>query len=155
MKERSVRPASYRTSLATILDSAAIPYGVTLTVWASGAAVQHERGAPQIYEIFLFVLGGMVAYSALALASARVLERGAAGSPGPQMALTGALHLLSIGAAVGVVALVARIDSWVAWPLGGFAGIGLYLTLAGVEYALAPLLPLARQAPRGREGEGD
>lgn len=111
----------------------------------------HFRGNPEVYEIFLFVLGGMAAYSVLALASAPVLRHGAAGSPGPQMALTGLLHLLSIGAAVGSVALLSQIDSWVAWLLGGFSGIGLYLGLAGVEFALAPLVPLAREAPRESE----
>lgn len=154
MPEHPQKPAPYRKSIATILHSAAIPYGVTLTVWASGAALVHFQGNPKIYDIFLFVLGGMGAYSVLALASAPVLRHGAGGSPGPQMALTGILHLLSIGAAVGAVTLIAKIDSWVAWPLGGFAGIGLYLALAGVEFALAPLVPLARGAPRGEE-DGD
>ena len=155
MPQRDRKPAAYRTSVATILRSAAIPYGVTLTVWASGAALTHFRGTPAIYEIFLFVIGGMGGYSILVLTSASVLQHGAAGSPGPQMALTGVMHLLSIGAAVGVVTLVARIDSWIAWPLGGFAGIGLYLGLAGLEFALAPLMPLAREAPRegGDESE--
>ena len=151
MPDAHRKPAPYRKSIATILHSAAVPYGVTLTVWASGAALVHFRGGPNVYEIFLFVLGGMAAYSALALASAPVLRHGAAGSPGPQMALTGLLHLLSIGAAVGAVTLIGRVESWVAWPLGGFAGIGLYLGLVGVEFALAPLLPLAREAPRGPE----
>jgi hypothetical protein len=146
-------PGSYRVSLATILHSSAVPYGVTLTVWGSGAALIHFRGNPAIYEIFLFVFGGMAAYSVLALASARVLRHGAAGSPGPQMALTGILHLLSIGAAIGAVTLLAKLSSWIAWPLGGFAGIGLYLGLASVEYALAPLLPLAREAPRAEDDE--
>jgi hypothetical protein len=154
MAEHPHRPAPYRKSIATILHSAAIPYGVTLTVWASGAALVHFQGNPRIYDIFLFVFGGMGAYSVLAIASAPVLRHGAGGSPGPQMALTGILHLLSIGAAVGAVSLVAEIDSWIAWPLGGFAGIGLYLGLAGVEFALAPLVPLAREAPRD-EGRRD
>jgi hypothetical protein len=155
MLEPHRKPAPYRTSIATILRSAAIPYGVTLTVWASGAALTHFRGTPTIWEIFLFVIGGMGGYSLLVLASAPVLKHGAAGSPGPQMALTGVMHLFSIGAAVGIVTLLARIDSWIAWPLGGLAGIGLYLGLAGLEFALAPLMPLAREAPRegGEESE--
>jgi hypothetical protein len=63
------------------------------------------------------------------------------------MALTGTLHLLSIGAALGSVAMTAEIESWAAWPLGGFLGIGLYLMLVGVEYAVAPALPLAPHMP--------
>jgi hypothetical protein len=155
MPEDPRKPASYRISIATILTSAAVPYGVTLTVWASGAMLAHFDGHPKVYEIFLFVFGGMIGYSVLALASTRVLEHGAAGSPGPQMALTGLLHLLSIGAAVGAVMAVAQISSWVVWPLGGFVGIGLYLGLAGVEFALAPLMPLARELPRSGSDDAD
>lgn len=154
MAEPHSKSARYRMSIATILQSAAVPYGVTLTVWASGAVLVHFRGDPKVYDIFLFVLGGMAGYSALAVVSAPVLRHLRPGSPGPQMALTGVLHLLSIGAAVGAVTLIGKISSWIAWPLGGFAGIGLYLGLAGVEFALAPRLPLAREAPRGEEDAG-
>lgn len=132
--------------MATILQAAAVPYGVTLTIWASGAALIHFHGNPAI-----FVIGGMAGYSIGALTVFRALERMSPASPGPQMALTGVLHLISIGTALGAVTLVAKISSWLAWPLGGFAGIGLYLALVGVEYLLAPLLPLAREMPREDE----
>jgi hypothetical protein len=48
------------------------------------------------------------------------------------------LHILSIGGALGAVTLIAEIDSWIAWPAGGFAGVGLYLMLVGLEYMLVP-----------------
>ncbi len=151
MPSRSQATKRYEESLATILQAAAVPYGVTLTIWASGAALIHFRGNPAIFEIFLFVIGGMAGYSIGALTVFRALERMSSASPGPQMALTGVLHLISIGTALGAVTLVAKISSWLAWPLGGFAGIGLYLALVGVEYLLAPLLPLAREMPREDE----
>jgi hypothetical protein len=94
------------------------------------------------------VLGGMCGYATLTLGVVGALQRMSPQAPGAQMALTGMLHLVSIGVAVGAVTLLAKIDSWVAWPLGGFAGIGLYLGLVGLELMLAPLLPVARRAPR-------
>jgi hypothetical protein len=139
----------YAASLAVVLQSAAVPYGVTLTVWASGASVSHFRGAPKIFEIFLFVLGGVAGYTTVGLFVARALQRLTAGSSGPRMVVTGMLHLISIGIALGTVTLIGEIRSWIAWPLGGFGGISLYLTLVAAEYALAPRLSRARR-PRGQ-----
>lgn len=138
--------------MSRILESAAIPYGITLTVWGSGAVLAHFRGQPALYEIFLFLLGGMGGYALLATLFARSLQHARGARPGVAMALTGTLHVLAIGGAVGAVALVAKIESWVAWPLGGLVGIALYLALAGVEYALAPLLPLARESEESNPG---
>jgi hypothetical protein len=128
----------YSASLATVLQSAAVPYGITLTVWASGASIDHFRGPPKIYEIFLFVLGAVAAYAALALAVAQALRKASRGPAGQRMAVTGTLHVVSIGVALGAVTLIGEIQSWAAWPLGGFAGIGLYLAVVGLEYAWAP-----------------
>ena len=128
-------PAPYRHSLATVLTSAAVPYGVTLTVWASGASLSHFRGAPKLFEIFLFALGGVAGYACAAAAVTRVVANPP--PPAPRaMAVTGMLHALSIGVALGAVSLIANVESWVAWPLGGFAGIGAYLAVVGIEYSL-------------------
>ena len=109
MAPRHDSPRRYEASLATILKTAAVPYGVTLTVWASGAALTHLRGSPNILDIFLFVIGGMAGYTAVALAVVRALEHSGPASPGAQMALTGLLHLVSIGAAVGAVTMIAHV----------------------------------------------
>jgi hypothetical protein len=127
----------YTASLAVVLQSAAVPYGVTLTVWASGASVGHFRGAPTIFEIFLFALGGVAGYTTVALGVERAIRRRPAPRPGRNMLTTGMLHVVSIGVALSAATLVGRIESWVAWPLGGFAGIGLYLALVGAEHAFA------------------
>ena len=138
----------YATSLAAVLRSAAVPYGVTLTVWASGASVSHYRGAPRIFEIFLFALDGVAGYTTTALSPGRAGRLLPAAPPGPRMLVTGMLHAVAVGVALGAVTLIGQVESWVAWPLAGFAGIGLYLTLVGAEHALAPRLsPGLRGSP--------
>lgn len=140
MLDRAEDPAPFRESLATVLQSAAVPYGVTLTVWASGASLSHFRGSPRLVEIFLFAFGGVAGY---ACAAATILSLRSRRRPVPRaMIVAGMLHALSIGVALGAVSLIAKIDGSVAWPLGGFAGIGLYLTVVGVEYSL-----VARRRP--------
>jgi hypothetical protein len=59
--------------------------------------------------------------------------------------LAGVLHWFAIGAAVGAVALIAEIPSWVAWRLGMFAA---------TTYLLGASLQLAVLSARsGREAE--
>ena len=62
----------YAAAVATILQTAAVPYGVTLTVWGSGALVMHFRGRPKVFEVFLFALGGIAGYTLATLPTALV-----------------------------------------------------------------------------------
>jgi hypothetical protein len=70
----------------------------------------------------------------------RPIRRQESAAPGPEISLTGMLHPLSIGVALGGATLVGQVQSWVAWPLGGLCGIALYLLLVGLEYALVSAL---------------
>jgi hypothetical protein len=127
----------YPAALGTIVHSAAVPYGITLTVWGSGALVMHFRGPPRVFEVFLFVLGGVVGYALATMPAIGVTRTRQPSVPGSHLVLAGMLHPLAIGAALGSVTLVAMIQGWVAWPLGGLCGIAVYLLLVGVEYAFA------------------
>ena len=46
------------------------------------------------------------------------------------------IQAAAIGAAIGTVTLLALMDSWITWPLGGFAATALYLAVASIEPAL-------------------
>ena len=128
---------NYPAALATIVHSAAVPYGITLTVWGSGALVMHYRGQPEVFEVFLFVLGGVGGYALATMPAIATIRTRQPAVSGSKLVLAGTLHPLAIGAALGSVTLVAMIHGWVAWPLGGLCGIAVYLLLVGVEYTLA------------------
>jgi hypothetical protein len=49
------------------------------------------------------------------------------------------LHWFAIGAAVGVVALIADIPSWVAWPLAMFAATTVNLLGASLQLAVVSM----------------
>jgi hypothetical protein len=127
----------YRGSLATILETSAVPYGLSLATWGSGTAVEHFRGAPQLWEIFAFLLGGLSGYALATVGVLRELPETPKAAPGTRMALAGLLHVIAAGAAVGVASLAGEISNWVAWPLAGLGGILTYLTLAAAEYRFA------------------
>lgn len=126
----------YVRALSAALDTAALPYGYTLTVWASGQATIHHRGAPNVGQIALFVAGAAVAYGALRMV-AREREREVSGQIGsPHVLRAGAVHVVAIAAAIGLAALLARIGSGAAWPLASFAATLAYILVSTVELLL-------------------
>ena len=60
---------------------------------------------------------------------------------------TGVIHVATIAAAVGAVALIALIGSGVVWPLGGFLATLVYLFGSGVGMALHERKALGADSP--------
>ena len=69
-----------------------LPYGYTLSIWAAGAIAAMHFGAPQMLDIFLFVLGALTSYIALALLT--YSTGGRSPSPVRGMALLNALAVI-------------------------------------------------------------
>jgi hypothetical protein len=75
-------------------------------------------------------------FGLLALLSRGVLTATESLDHAPDRMLAGAMHWLAAGAAVGCVALVARLHGWEAWPLGSFAATSVYILGASLQLAL-------------------
>ncbi len=113
------------------------PYGYTLTIWTSGAVLTHARGVPSTIDALLFMVGAVAGFALVGVgafggltARVRVEER--------QPALWAGLHVLSIGAAIGLATLIAHLlENPGAWPLGGFAATATYLVVLAAQLALA------------------
>jgi hypothetical protein len=122
--------------LATVLRSAAVPYGYTVTVWASGMMLTRERGLPSVGEVFLFMLGAVTGFTLLGL-----IVRLTGGMPFEPshgaLRRTGMIQVVAVGAALGSATLAALIHGGIAWPLGGFVATATYLSLATLELTLA------------------
>jgi hypothetical protein len=130
-------PRTLRRCFATIVSASAAPYGYTLTIWCSGALLLDARGAPHVWEVFLFLAGGVIAFAALWLVGRSAIERSKPVPQGSARAFAGVLDLFAVGAAVGSAALIALVRSFVAWPLASFAATVIYLTFASVQLAIA------------------
>lgn len=127
----------YLRGVDAALRGAALPYGYTLTVWATGAALIHSHGNPTVGQLFLFPLGASLAYGTLRIISHRVggTQRDIAGSP--HVFRAGFIHVGGIGLGIGAAALIARIGSGAAWPLATFGSTAVYLAATSVEIALS------------------
>jgi hypothetical protein len=123
-------------ALGTVLRGSAVPYGYTLTVLSSHSILSHSHGAPTIFDILLFVIGAIAAFTLLALVSSRFSPR-----PLPtsrrDMIRAGSIHVFAIGAAFGATVLIGLIPGVLAWLLGAFAATSLYLALASLEIDVA------------------
>ena len=125
------------SAFATMLEASAAPYGYTIAIWSSGALLIHYRTAPDVGEVFLFVAGAVVGFTLLGLVGRRAVETAKALGQGPARVWAGILDWFAVGLAVGAVALLAQIESWVAWPLGSFSATTVYFAAASLQLGLA------------------
>jgi hypothetical protein len=137
------RPRSFGltlgAALATVVASSAVPYGYTVTLWSSGALLMGSHGTPQVAEVFAFVAGALAGFGLMALVAHRTLGRAELLDEDGDRVLAGTLNVLATGGAVGVVALIAEIRSWEAWPLSAFAATALYLLMASLQLAVVAI----------------
>ena len=128
---------AYLRALETALHGAGLPYGYAVTVWSTGAMVTGAHGVPSVGRVFLFAAGAAAAYGALRFSTkATEGEAETQLTRSPRLLRAGAIHLAAIGLAIGSAALIAQINSDVAWLLAPFAATVLYLGVSSVEKAL-------------------
>jgi hypothetical protein len=126
----------YESGLDAALHGAGLPYGYTLTVWASGQVMIDGHGKPGVASALAVVLGAAAAFGALKF-GVRGADPDTSASQlaaDPHVVRTGVIHVTTIAAAFGAVALIALIPTAVVWPLGALAATGIYL--AGTGFAL-------------------
>ena len=127
------RPSA-RMSLAAVLGSAAIPYGVTIVVSSEILLLRRYNGEPGLGTIFGFALGSVVGYACVAQASRSHRENTSQATAARRMRDTGSLHFVGVGGALLVSTALAHLDSWWAWPVTGAVGISTYLCLVALQY---------------------
>lgn len=127
--------ARYVAALTTIVRSSAIPYGYTLTIWATGSVVEHRHGSPGVGDVLLFVLGAVAGFMVVALGVRSRRSEPLNDAP-RDFTRTGVIQIVAVGVAVGAAALTSEISSGVVWPLGAFLATLLYLLLAALELVL-------------------
>ncbi len=127
----------YGRNLRTAVGASGAPYGYTLMTWTTGALLVHARGLPTTLNALLFMVGAVVAFGfvgSLAFGGVRARFQ----EQPRRSALWGNFHFFSVGAAIGIAALIARfIDNDMAWPLTPFFGTVVYLLVLGAEFAAA------------------
>lgn len=129
---------NYRKRLRMTVGSSAAPYGYTLAIWTSGASLMNVRGVPDMLATLAFMAGAVLGFALVGALAFGGITRHFDRSPGEASLVWGALHFFSVGAAIGAATLVAHfVQSFAAWPLGGFLATATYLLVAGAESTAA------------------
>lgn len=133
-----------RAAVGTIATASAAPYGYTVSLWSSGALLTHFHGVPGVAAVFLFLAGALLGWAMVGACAHGALRTAAPISPGPGHVVTGLLHWFAVGAAAGVVALLAPMASSVAWLLGSFCATLVFMLCASLQLAIVTGLASGR-----------
>lgn len=112
-------------------------FGFSLTIGGVALILADLHGSPKVAEVFLLIGGAAAAMIAISAVSTRGFRSDTA-DPLPERAQMrgSALNFISVG--MGLLAAWGAgeiLDGGVAWAVGGFVGILLYLTFESLEYA--------------------
>ncbi len=128
----------YRKNLRAAVGSSAGPYGFTLATWGAGAVLMSTHGIPGLLAILTFLAGAVLGFAFVGVLAFGGVEKHFDQDHGDAPLVWGSFHFLSVGLAIGVAALVGHlVESFFAWPVGGFLFTSTYLLTAGAESALA------------------
>ncbi len=120
------------------VGSSAGPYGYTLATWSAGAVLMSTHGIPGMLAILTFLAGAISGFGFIGILAFGGVEKHFDEDHGDAPIVWGSFHLLSVGLAMGVAALVGYLlESFFAWPVGGFLFTSAYLLAAGAESTLA------------------
>jgi hypothetical protein len=126
----------YRPALRAVLSSESKAYGFALVVWGGGSMCVAQRGIPDTPQVLAFVAGSLFSMGVLLAASF--------GGPTAIWKLTtiphrlvGAIHVLSVGAALGVAWLTATLISrgWLAFGVTALVSTAMFQL--GVAFEVA------------------
>src|SRR5436305_4402149 len=121
----------------------ALAYGYSITATASFGMLAHSAGPLSVLRIFVFVAGNGVAFAGVNSLVTRGYRERVEEEPPLVVALSTSFSILSISAAVGLVALLGwAVGGWVAWFLGAMLGTWIYLSVSALEMAVARTLHL-------------
>ena len=127
----------YRERLRATVGSSAAPYGYTLATWTTGAVLTNARGIPDALAALAFMAGAVLGFAFVGVLDFGRLTRRIDRGRGEAYPVWGSFHFFSVGAAIGVAALVARyVEGFGAWPLTAFL-YTTYLLIAAAESAIA------------------
>ena len=139
-----MRAQRYLRALATVVRRTAVPYGYTITIWTAGAVLEHRHGQPDVVQAYLFLLGAVGGFAAVALLAWRSAPDRLEPATG-ELLRTGAINVIALALALGAAALAALTPGTAAWPVGSFSATAVYLLVASIELVLAHRHPTQRE----------
>lgn len=136
--ERARAVQALGSGVRTSLRDNATAYGFSVTITAAFGLVSaaHPAGMRPL-PIMLFAAGAALAFFLVELVASHLFKR-IGGREGEKVVLiSGAVDVLSIGAAAGSAVLLAKTPGMLAWPLTSFGTTLIYLLMGGLDILIA------------------
>jgi hypothetical protein len=116
----------------------ALAYGYSLATTGAFGALAALDHAPDVADIFLFVIGGSVTFTLATVSLTRGFRVGQEDEPRVVHALAASFGVISVTGGIGLAALVGwAADGWIPWLVAPFAASSVYLLLSALEVVLA------------------
>lgn len=113
-------------------------FGFSITITVSFGVVSLLEPKPGVFDLFLFAMAGVLAFSLLNVLVALGLRNTDKTEPGDRALLIGtATDFLAVGAAVGsAIGIGTLVHGTLAWVLTPFVGAAVYVLVQSVELAV-------------------
>ena len=126
-----------RRGLGETASDNSTAFGFSLTIGGAGLILSDLKGSPAVGEVFMLIGGAAAAMILISALSTSGFRSDTADSLPERAQMRGsALNFLSVG--IGLLAawgLGSLIGGPIAWLVGGFSAILLYLLVESLEYA--------------------
>lgn len=137
-EEQSGILAHYVRGIRTSTRHNAAAYGFSVAATASFGALTRVEGAPDLLDMFLYLLGAGLAFAIVNTVATRGFRERLPEEPAVVVLLGTAFSFASVTASVGTCVGVAYgLHGWAGWLVATFAFAAVYIVLVGLELALA------------------
>jgi hypothetical protein len=128
----------YQRGIGSSLRHNQTAYAYSATITAIFGILAKERGTADVSQCFLFVLGAGAAFLVVNAVVTKGFRERLPREPSEVIALGTAFSFLSMGAALGITALIGKlVGDWTAWSVAPFASTVAFIAIAGAEMAFA------------------
>ena len=147
---RTFSQSYWRGFKASIRGNSAA-FGFSVVVTADFYLLSDYEGEPGLAEVYTFIAGTVVAFALLQAIATHFFEEKLNSEPSQVVAISSALDMLCVGAAVGTVYFFGLIgDGWWIWPATSFASTVIYLVTLAAQMAIAEQVRAKFAAKRAR-----
>ena len=128
-------------------------YGFSVMITATFGVLGASLGSPDVGQVFLFAGGAVTGVTLVDGITSHEFREKMRGEPSDVVALGAALGYVSIGVAIGLAALIAKIlQGGIAWGLGALGASVIFVLISGIEMTLARIAQEDREAEESEDG---
>ncbi|HEX3957675.1 MAG TPA: hypothetical protein VHZ03_13750 [Trebonia sp.] len=146
---------TYEAALRITMRNTAAAYGYTLSTSATLSLLTEMTGKPDALKLFLFALGGVIAFVLLEAVLAALRTSAQQQPLEHAIPFAGALNAASVCAALGMAVLIVHfVRSSLAWFIAQMGTTAIYMLVVAVELTVAAAVQRHTSSARAGKSSG-